>query len=603
MKITFMPQNVTEAAMENETILEVASRIGVSIDGNCAGAGTCGKCKVKISKGSVEQINEHKCAITETEISNNYRLACCCKPLTDIEVFVPETKNINSRKEKLFKIPKDFSFDLNLTKETIKLEKSTLKNQLDDESKIRKILGYSELFFRRQALIKLPEIISRNEEFTLTIIDDYVIDVEDGDTGKDNYGIAIDIGTTTVVLMLWDLYKEEIIGIKAVTNPQGVYGADVISRIDFTNSEEHRHLLHDVLINKINEMIYEFENLHNIKRENIYKIVACGNTTMSHLFWDVAPTQLAVSPFTPVFCDYKVTNAKDLGIAINNYGTVELLPNIAGHVGSDITAGIVTTDIMKKDKGHLFIDIGTNGEIVLSGKNKAYTCSTAAGPAFEGSSILQGMRAANGAIEKVYINSDGVQIKTIGEEKPIGICGSGIIDAVGQMISSGVVDKKGKILDRIKLEKNEVPEAVIERVEPGDKGNQFVLYSDDSNAKVVITQKDVREVQLAKAAIAAGIETMMEEANISLEELERISVAGAFGSHINMENSINLGLLPNVPLDKIHNIGNSAGIGASMALLSKKSMNDIIESAKEIEHIELSARRDFQDKYIKAMMF
>ncbi|NLY82532.1 MAG: DUF4445 domain-containing protein [Clostridiales bacterium] len=603
MKITFMPQNITEAAMENESILDVASRIGVNIDGNCAGAGTCGKCKVKVAKGSVDQTVENQCAITEAEMSNNYVLACCSRPLTDIEVFVPETKAINSRKEKLFKLPEDFKFDLNITKELIKLEKSTIKNQLNDETKIKKELGCDELFFERHALKKLPLVIGKGEEFTLTIIDNYVIDVEEGDKTEENYGIAIDIGTTTFVMMLWDLNKKEIIEIKAITNPQGIYGADVISRINFTNSDENKHLLHEVLINKINEIILKFENSHEIKHDNIYKLIACGNTTMSHFFWDVDPTQLAVSPFTPVFSDYKITNAMDMGIAINKCGTIELLPNIAGHVGSDITAGIVTTDLMHKDKGHLFIDVGTNGEIALTGKNKAYTCSTAAGPAFEGSSIFQGMRAANGAIEKVVLNSEGVEIATIGDVSPIGICGSGIIDAVGQMIKSGVVDKKGKILDRSKLEIKEVPESIIERIEPGVKGNQFVLYSDNKKNKVVITQKDIREVQLAKAAISAGIETMMEEAGISLEELKKISVAGAFGSHINLENAINLGLLPDVPLDIIKNIGNSAGIGVSMALLSKKSLIDILDVADEIEHIELSARGDFQDKYIKAMMF
>ena len=599
MKITFMPDNITGIAGDGESLLDVAFRLGVNIDGNCAGAGTCGKCKVKILSGEVDVIKKHGVALSEYEYENNYRLACCTKAMSDTIVLVPETNTITSRKEKLLKLPEDFGFKLNIHKKCIIIEKSTLHNQKSIENKIKEGLGNDKLVIDREVL----KNTSDGKEMTFTYMDDYVIDVEEGDKESCNYGLAIDIGTTTVVFMLWDLYKKELVEIKAVTNPQGVYGADVISRINKNNEELEKHLLHKSIINKINEIIDNFEINNRIDPNNIYKLVACGNTTMSHFLWDVETKGLAVSPFTPVFCEYQVSNAKEIGININEKATVELLPNIAGHVGSDITAGILTTDLMDRDKGHLFIDIGTNGEIVLAGKDCAFTCSTAAGPAFEGSSITMGMRAAEGAIEKVVLSEEGVEIKTIGNGKPVGICGSGIIDAIGQMIKWQIIDKTGKINGTSKLERMGVAKPLIDRIVKEEKGYSFILFMDEAGGIVKVTQKDVREVQLAKAAIAAGMETMMSEAKIDKEDLKKISIAGAFGSYIDVENAINLGLIPDIKRDRIISIGNSAGIGTSMALLSKAAMMETIKIAGEIKHIELSALSEFQEKYIKAMMF
>ncbi|HKK96411.1 MAG TPA: ASKHA domain-containing protein [Anaerovoracaceae bacterium] len=599
MKITFMPNNITGIADSNESILDVASRVGVNIDGNCAGAGTCGKCKVKIVDGNVKLTKEQDLVLTKHEYENNYRLACCTKAKSDIVVLVPETETITSRKEKLLKLPDWFNFDVNVVKKCLNIKKSNLEKQESIEKKLKYSLGKENLFIDRDVL----KMLNEETELTVTVLDDYVVDLEHGNTENENYGLALDIGTTTVVFMLWNLSTKKIVDIKAVTNPQGVYGADVISRINKNNETNGEHLLHKTLINKMNEIIKGFENKNGIKSTNIYKITACGNTTMSHFLWDVETRSLAVSPFAPVFCDYQVTNAKSLGININPLAYVELLPNIAGHVGSDITAGIITTDLMNRDKGHLFIDIGTNGEIVLAGKDCVYTCSTAAGPAFEGSSIAMGIRAAEGAVEKVKISEKGVEIKVIGDCTPVGICGSGIIDAIGQMIKWKIIDKTGKINGPSKLEKLGVSEEVIDRIVKDEKGYSFILFDDNKGSIVKVTQKDVREVQLAKAAIAAGISTMMSFANLDKEDLVNISIAGAFGSYVDIDNAINLGLIPNIEKSKIISIGNSAGIGTSMALLSKKTIEETKYVANEIKHIELAALNEFQDEYIKAMMF
>lgn len=605
MKITFLPQNITWEAEAGETILEAAVKAGVNIDGNCAGAGTCGKCRVKVQYDGEIETNDHHHKLTDNEMDAGWRLACCTKVADGMVIEMPESETTASRKKKLIKLPEGFETIPTVDKICVEVEESSIHDQRSDAVRIAEALPYDELIFDYQVLVKLPAVLKEGNQVTVTVRDGHVIDVEAGNTEEANYGVAVDIGTTTVVVMLWNLKTAEMMNVSAVTNPQGAYGADVISRITFAREKEgNLKVIHDVIIDCINRAVAAFEEENGIKAANIYQYVVVGNTTMSHIFLGVDPAQLAVAPFTPVFTSGVETTAANLKLAANSAANVHVAANIAGHVGSDITAGIITTDLMDCDKGHLFIDIGTNGEIVLTGNGRAVACSTAAGPAFEGSSIKQGMRAARGAIERVDILEDGVEIKTIGDAEPIGICGSGIIDAVGEMIRAGIVDKSGRLLSRAKLERKGVHENVLKHIKEDGKSNDFVLYfSEDGLSDVVITQKDVREVQLAKAAIAAGITIMMKEIGVNGETLERVSIAGAFGNYIRNTSAINIGLLPGVDEEKIYSLGNSAGIGASMILLSEQSKDAAEEAATRIEHIELAARNDFQDQYMLAMMF
>ena len=437
---------------------------------------------------------------------------------------------------------------------------------------------------RKKKLVKLPE--------------DFIPDKGEG------LGVSVDIGTTTVVVMLWDLKTGEMLDIDAFTNPQGTWGADVISRIQYTiENERGLEVLHKTVIKAINKSVEGFFKNPMLLMGDIKKYVVVGNTTMSHLFLGIDPRSLAVSPFKPQFEGPMTRTIEDLGMKGAKGAEVRLVPNIAGHVGSDITAGLIATDILKKDKGHLFIDIGTNGEIVVSGKGKIATCSTAAGPAFEGSSIAQGMRAASGAIERIDLSDEGVSIKVIGDCKPVGICGSGIIDAIGEMVRTGVVDKTGKLLAPERLAKKGVSQAIIDLIGKDDEGYYLTLFKDPEGNDIKITQKDVREIQLAKAAIKAGEETLMNAVGISPDELEKVSIAGAFGSYIRKESAVNCGLIPDIDHEKIFSIGNSAGIGASMALLSQEAFDTTVHTANTIEHIELATRSDFQEKYMLAMRF
>lgn len=440
---------------------------------------------------------------------------------------------------------------------------------------------------RKKKLVKLPE--------------SFVPDKGE----KGTVGVAVDIGTTTLVVMFWDLETGRMLDIDAMTNPQGVYGADVISRISFTMENEGGcRILHEKVIAAINETVEEFCTGNDYDISSIKKYAVVGNTTMSHLFLNVEPSSLAVAPFAPAFTGKVVLTGREAGLAGDPEARVIVAPNIAGHVGSDITAGIITTDLMDMDKGHLFIDIGTNGEIVLSAKGRILACSTAAGPAFEGNSVKYGMRAAAGAIERVDLDEDGVKIGAIGDTVPIGICGSGIIDAVGELIRTGVADKSGRVLKKDRARSKGISESIINNITESENGNDFLLYRGEKpEGNVYITQKDVREIQLAKAAISAGISIMMEEVGIGTDEIEKVSIAGAFGNYIRRESALNMGLLPRVDKEKIQAIGNSAGIGASMILLSEAAEAEADRVSKAVEHIELAEKKNFQDEYLKGMRF
>lgn len=605
MNVTFLPQNIKEKAEIGETILEVAVRAGVNIDGNCAGAGTCGKCKVKVISGNPGPPANHDYELTDDEIAIGYRLACCQKVSESLTVEMPEAETTASRKRKLIHLPSGFKIAQSVTKKCVSIPTSSLHDQSSDDVRIMNALGKRGLTFTRAALVKLPLALKKSNRITVTLRDSDVIDIESGDTTSENYGVAVDIGTTTVVVILWRLHTGEMVDIFAATNPQGAYGADVISRITFVmEGDENLTTINNAIVDCINRAITDFCTENQINSDNIYEFAVVGNTTMSHIFLGINPSQLAVSPFTPAFvCGIK-DKARSVGLISNENSRVSVVANIAGHVGSDITAGVITSDLMNCDKGHLFIDIGTNGEIVLTGNGRAVACSTAAGPAFEGSSVKQGMRAARGAIERVCIGEESVEIKVIGDVSPIGICGSGIIDAVGELIRTGIIDKSGRLLNREKAAKKEIHENILKHIIETKNGNDFVLYfSKDRKSDVLITQKDIREVQLAKAAISAGIAIMMKEIGVTGETLEKISIAGAFGNYIRNSSAINIGLLPKVSEEKIFSLGNSAGIGVSMILLSKESDEYAEKIAREIEHIELAARSDFQDQYMMVMRF
>lgn len=423
------------------------------------------------------------------------------------------------------------------------------------------------------------------------------------DTNK-GIGVAFDIGTTTVVGMLWDLEKGQMIDTCAATNPQNKYGMDVISRITYCGKNTDRHKeLRNKILECLNNLIKKL--CKNAKRSiyEIKKITICGNTIMSHIAAGFSSESLAVAPFTPAYTGTLNMKALNIDLDLNPMTDVTFLPNIAGHVGGDITAGVLASRVMDQEGLTFFIDIGTNGEMILADGKNMYACSTAAGPAFEGASIKCGMRAADGAIEKVWIDNGNVFFKTIGESAAKGICGSGLIDIIAQMLDAGLINKKGRLISADDAEEKGLPNEITERIIEVNGKREFIILKNKNGNDIVITQNDIREVQLAKGAVAAGIKIMLDKTGNSIDTINKVMVAGAFGSYIDKKNAVRIGLLPPVDTDKIISVGNAAGTGVSMALVSEAELEYAEALPEKIHHIDLAAEESFQSIFIKAMSF
>lgn len=424
------------------------------------------------------------------------------------------------------------------------------------------------------------------------------------DTRKTGYGVAFDIGTTTVVGMLWDLKQGRQTQVYAMTNTQNQYGLDVISRITFCNeNDDNLNLLRKVILQCLNEIIQTLAARQSIQSNDIAKVVICGNTTMAHLVAGYHPGSLAEAPYTPSFEGILAYQNNVFGLDICDTGRIVILPGIAGHVGGDITAGLVASRLFERSDTALFIDIGTNGELVLNDRGSIYTCSTAAGPAFEGAAITHGMRASKGAIEAVEMVGGDVYFKTIGNCQPTGICGSGLIDAISEMLDAKLINSKGKLLSEQEAVDAGAHKGLAARLVSADNQRQFVLVYIENGQDIVITQKDIREIQLAKAAIEAGVVLLLRQTGKRIDQIDQILIAGAFGNYINIDSGLRIGLLPAVARSKLIPAGNTAGAGVAMTLASDREMKQAESIPKKVHHVDLASCQDFQKVYLKAMSF
>jgi uncharacterized 2Fe-2S/4Fe-4S cluster protein (DUF4445 family) len=623
LKITFLPDKKNIEVNQGTTALEALERAGINIDTPCAGKGICGKCKILINKGITTATPIEEELLSEEEIKKGFRLACQAKLFKDSIIEVPseirlDFKRVFSSNSKgdIHRTKNNFSLESNLKKVFLDLEKPSLDDQRSDWERIKdglslkKIENISNLKISVQILKKIPILIRKADfKITVTICNDEIIDLESGNTAKKSYGIAFDIGTTTVVGYLIDLGSGEELSAVAKTNPQVIHGDDVISRIGFAQQPKSGlEKLQKEVVNTLNEIIRETTQKAKIDKCNIYEAVMVGNTCMHHLFLGINPINLAPSPYIPVIKESLSLKVKDIpGLSLNPTANIYMLPNISAFVGADILAGILSTSMWREDKTVLFVDLGTNGEIVLSYKGKLWSCSAAAGPAFEGSRISSGMRAAKGAIDKVKIDNKFITYKVIEDGKIRGICGSGLIDLIAELLKLGLINKSGKLIDR--EEGNfELSEEIRKRIIniKGQKGNKFLLVKgkETENGKpIYLTQRDIREVQLAKAAIFAGIKILLKELNIPLRDIQEIFLAGAFGNFIDKKSAVRIGLIPDLPLKKIESVGNAAGRGAEITLCSNKMRELSQEISKKVKYVELSSRPDFQEEFIKAMIF
>jgi len=622
MIVYFSPDKKRHYAEKGENLMEVAFKAKVAIEHMCTGAGACKKCKVQITSGGILPPDDiERKALSREEIKNGYRLACRVNIEDDLHVTILKTETAASRKAEILNFPSCLPTTRHIKKYFIKiLRNASTKHQSDEENILQELKkhlkiganGISkdvsktpiQLFtINSRTLKSIPEIFKdKNCDITLTIRENEIIAIEKGDTSKKNYGIAFDIGTTTIVGMLWDTYDGRLIGLKALSNPQQAYGADVISRINCAVDSAKLNDMQTITQASLNEIAEYFIHTYQIPDSEIYEATVVGNTTMSHLLLGIAPASLAKAPYAPVFVLPINTDAEQMNLGINPLANVHILPNIAGHVGSDIVGVLLASKINEMKGLSLAIDIGTNGEIVVAMNGRVLACSTAAGPAFEGASICHGMRAAAGAIEEVSIKDD-VLIETIDNQTPIGICGSGLIDAIAQMLDVGLINSMGRLIDIEKAKAKNIPDRICTRLRDGDQGHEFVVAWGNGKKDIVITQKDIREVQLAKGAIFAGINILLEMLDSTFVDIDRIMLAGAFGNYIKKYSALRIGLLPDILEDKIISIGNGAGIGSSIALLSLEQRNSAEICARKVEYVDLAGRAAFQDLYLQAMPF
>ncbi|MGE5351051.1 MAG: ASKHA domain-containing protein [Acidobacteriota bacterium] len=602
-KVTFLPGKKSGYFYEGTTLRDAALELGLVIESSCGGMGTCGECKVVVSEGLNAPASSDEEYLSPQELKEGFRLSCQNIITEDVTCMVPEESQTFDLR--IMTESKTGGFPLNpgLKKILLELpEPLTGENYFDFEVLCLELKkkGFPVNDFNFQLMKDLPELLRKNR-FRLTAVVDRekLIQLEAGDTRGSLYGVAVDIGTTTVVAKLFNINTGEVSAVSSALNSQQSFGADVISRANYIISNKGGlEELQNLIVSQINSLIEELCRETGIEKSAIYKVSVAGNTIMRHIFMGITPENIAFSPYTPVVKRALSLNAGDLKIDINKGGIVYLLPDLGSYVGSDITAVLTVLNLESEDEIKLVVDIGTNGEIVLGSKQRILASSSPAGPAWEGATITHGMRASRGAIERAEIQKGSLKIVTIGNAEPRGICGSGLHDLVTEFLRAGLIDKSGRILDVESLPRD-ISDELKNRIEPSETINNIRLTNDG----VMLTQKDIREVQLAKAAISAGISILMKELNITESEIGEVFVAGAFGNHLKGEDAVEIGMLPRVKPDKIKFIGNAALAGAGAVLLSEEARLKAERLSEIVEYIEISGREDFQDIFVNSMFF
>ena len=602
--VIFQPIGRSADVPAQVTILEAAGAAELPLHSPCGGRGRCGKCAVRVVSGAPGPTPADARVFSETELVDGWRLACQTLVTADVTVDVPASALIVSHRIEVNGVGREILVEPNVVKTALRLPPPTPDDARDDLTRIMDALdGDVRPPASVRALRDLPSLLRRSDfHVTAVIAGRALTDVEPGDTAEAAYGIAIDIGTTTLVVYLCHLPTGEVVSISSELNPQAQYGEDVVSRLQFaTAGAEGLVRLHGSVTQAIDKLIGQAVEQAGVSRDAVYEVTVLGNTCMSHLLLGLDPVGLVALPFVPAFKGAQTVPASDLGIRIHPDGAVYVVPSIGGYVGAD-TVGVILASELDQARGlQVAVDIGTNGEIVVAQDGELWACSTAAGPAFEGARISRGMRAATGAIDRVSLDGD-VNCHVLGDVAPIGICGSGLVDAVAEMVRVGVVDESGRL--RRQEDVNGVPEKVRRQIVENEGGLEFVLASAEesgSGRPISITARDIREGQLAKGAIYAGVDLVLQMLGRRPEEVERLLLAGAFGNYIRRESAMAIGLVPSLPADRIVSIGNAAGLGARLVLCSVSLRRRGEEIARRVHHVELSEQEGFYDRFADAM--
>lgn len=607
-------ENIAFHVPEGITLLDALKQYGFHPESPCNGKGICGKCRVLVHN-SIPYTPEEKKHLSSSEINKGIHLSCMVKVYDNLEVSL----NLDQRKASIITQANVSKINGNpvVQKRFINLPHPSISDQRSDEQRLFSSvketksdnLNHGDGFnnFSISFLRKLPDVL-REKDYSVTAIEILgdITDVESGNTVSKNFGVAIDIGTTTLAAYLYDLSSGKQIAVSSQLNPQKKHGADVISRIEYSSKNIENQAEMSLLVrNALNDLIQQLVSEAAIQHTDIYAVTLSGNTTMLHLLLELPSANIASAPFIPVLLSGLILKPDDLNLNLNPHGRIFVLPSVSAYIGSDTTAAVLSTGMHKKPDTSLLIDIGTNGEIVIGNNSFLYSCSTAAGPAFEGANISCGIGSVNGAISGVSVTDSGLlKFDTIGGYKPVGICGSGLVDAVACMLEIGVMDETGRILNEDELADDAKKHS--DRVIKINNQQAFLLvHARDTghNENIYISQKDIREVQNAKAAIAAGINILISETGREVNDIQHVYLCGGFGSFIKIASAVRIGLLPKELYQKTKPVGNAAGAGAIAALLCAENMSEICSIAKQIKYLELSARLDFTYQYTENMFF
>lgn len=591
-KITILPEKREIPVSVGENLLGALWRNGFDIPSPCNGAGTCGQCRVRFEQGAPIPTDGDRHFLNSQEIEGGWRLSCLHKVEGEAAIYLPtQTGQLDAKGQKDSPLEGGES-DPGIDAHFLQLSPPGRDDQRADLLRLRERLG-QELTVPLSVLRKLPSILRANE-FSLTVIkaENEILNLLPNDHSHEIYGVAIDIGTTTLACYLFELVEGRQLAVAACSNPQRAFGADVISRIQHVHEQGEQGLeeLQRAVVDALNKLIADMAREAKIETPAIYKATVVGNPTMLHLFLGIDPSGIDHSPYVPVIQDGLTRKADEIGLDICRCARVGIIPAISAYVGADIVAGMLYANMGTTSAIELLLDIGTNGEIALAVDKKIFACSTAAGPAFEGASIAQGMSALDGAIHQVTLEEDKLSCSVIGKKEARGICGSGLLDAVAVLREIGLIDRSGRLL------RTEHP--LSSQIE-GEGTKVRFLLSDE----VYLTQKDIREFQLAKGAIRAGIEVMLEHASIGSDNIDRILVGGAFGSSLSPLSLLRTGLLPSIDVGRIISLGNSAGQGAKLVLRNRRNTQRLQQLIKRTNYIELSFIKEFSQKFITHMQF
>lgn len=601
-EVRFLPEGKRSTVPEGSTIMTAAIEGGVDLSNICSGKGYCGKCIVEVLVGELSPLtDQEKKRIPPERLAKGYRLACQAHLTGDVVVRVPDQSRAGRQRLVIMGKEPPVILKQNVEKVYVELVAPTLQDPLADDERLFKALaekGYSGLKADFIITKELPKVLRKSDwKATVTILGKKeIVNIQAGDTRAQNFGVAVDIGTTKLAVFLVDLTDGNLIFADGMMNPQIRYGEDVISRINFaTQGEKELMEIQSSIVNGINELISKGVADTGIDAQDLYELVAVGNTAMHHLFVGIQIKSLGLCPYPAGLGRAYNIKSREMNIAINPSGNVHVLPNLAGFVGADAIADILASRLHEKEKLTLLMDVGTNTEVMLGSRKGIWSCSTASGPAFEGAHIKCGMRAATGSVEKIKITPEfDVTYKTIEDEKARGICGSGIIDAVAEALKSGVIDTSGKFV----LQDHK-------RVKGEGATKEFILiYKDETSTgkeDIVLTQDDVREIQKAKAAMYGGYATLMKKAGFKKEDLNEIVIAGAFGNYIDPSSARTIGMIPEIPLEKVSFLGNTAGSGARMCLKSLDKRREAQDINNKMKYIELAVEPIFEEEYINAM--